>query len=579
MGRSFWLTGGVRACLHADPTSPIGTGVVLVPPFGWEDLSSYRVRREWAESLSRKGHPTMRLDLPGTGESAAPGVGSLLDAWRAAVVDAAATLRIAAGCARVAAIGLGLGGFPAFLAGGSASVDDVALWAVPTRGRVGVRALRAFAGLSDPGELDADDAERLWVAGYSLPLTALTELDAIDLADSDSLALRPGHRVLVIGRDGADADARLVAALHASGVAVTALTGSGYAAAVAHPQTAVTAKAVASAVLQWLDAGGEPVAAPVYRWTPAVRASLDHGVSERFVDLQTPLGDFAAVVTEPAEAAAPVDLTMVLFNAAATRRIGPNGLWVQAAENAAARGVTVVRWDLPGVGDSEGSADWTADNAAFYEADVIAQVRAALESIVDLRLPGRLLLVGLCSGAYWSFVVAQDDKRVVGSLLLNPVALHWDAAAASVVHGRELARLFQPATWRRILTGQVSGRRARAVLRTAVHFVAQAPAAWESRRERSRSTGVRSVGEMDPIARSLDRLAASDQRVTIVFGREQPLYAELLGKGYVGDMRRWPNLDIQLLGGPPGVNTSFAPPSLQREVLLAVDDAVSASLP
>ena len=44
-------------------------GVVIVPPFGWEDVCSYRPVRELAEMLAAAGMAVLRYDLPGTGDS------------------------------------------------------------------------------------------------------------------------------------------------------------------------------------------------------------------------------------------------------------------------------------------------------------------------------------------------------------------------------------------------------------------------------------------------------------------------------------------------------------------------------
>src|ERR1700678_1378655 len=63
--------------------------VLLCPPFGWDDMCSYRSRRDWAELLAARGYPTLRLDLPGSGDSAGgPADPGQLSAWTRAVTDA-----------------------------------------------------------------------------------------------------------------------------------------------------------------------------------------------------------------------------------------------------------------------------------------------------------------------------------------------------------------------------------------------------------------------------------------------------------------------------------------------------------
>src|ERR1700689_5411531 len=77
-------------------------GVVLVPPFGWDEVCSYRARRVWAQELSRCGRHAIRSDLPRSGDSG----GSwhdprLLDTWTEAVSPDAAGLVDACGVDRV----------------------------------------------------------------------------------------------------------------------------------------------------------------------------------------------------------------------------------------------------------------------------------------------------------------------------------------------------------------------------------------------------------------------------------------------------------------------------------------------
>ena len=119
------------------PETATGTVVAIVGPWGWDDIVTYRSRRDWADSLARAGHVAIRIDLPGTGDSAGsdadPG---RLPAWTSAVGAAVAFGRGLEGSRRVAVIGMGIG---ALLAGRAiddgAAVDDLILWAAPSSGR------------------------------------------------------------------------------------------------------------------------------------------------------------------------------------------------------------------------------------------------------------------------------------------------------------------------------------------------------------------------------------------------------------------------------------------------------------
>ena len=55
------------AVLHRPPGPVAPTTVLLVPPFGWEDMASYRARWAWAEDLSAHGYPALRHRSSGDG--------------------------------------------------------------------------------------------------------------------------------------------------------------------------------------------------------------------------------------------------------------------------------------------------------------------------------------------------------------------------------------------------------------------------------------------------------------------------------------------------------------------------------
>jgi hypothetical protein len=42
------------------PADGAGSAVLFCPPFGWDDICSYRSRRVWAERLAAHGYPTLR---------------------------------------------------------------------------------------------------------------------------------------------------------------------------------------------------------------------------------------------------------------------------------------------------------------------------------------------------------------------------------------------------------------------------------------------------------------------------------------------------------------------------------------
>ncbi len=176
-GRSLYLTppdrAPVFAVLHEPPagTARSSTGVLLCPPFGWDELCTHRSLRAWADALAGAGHAALRLDLPGTGDSGgSPCDPDRLAAWTEAVAAAADWLRGETGGERIVAVGLGLGGMLALRAlAGGAPIDDLVLWSVPARGSLLLREMRAFAQMAagETGETNPPALRRM--AGWKWP--------------------------------------------------------------------------------------------------------------------------------------------------------------------------------------------------------------------------------------------------------------------------------------------------------------------------------------------------------------------------------------------------------------------------
>jgi hypothetical protein len=464
-----------------------GLGVLMVPPFGWDDQSAYRPRRAWAQALAADGHTVLRLELPGTGDAAgSPRDADLPAAWIAAISDAARALE----AERLAVIALGLGGLLTLAAG--IAIDDLVLWGVPARGRAWVREFKAFAKLeaSQTGDDDpVTSAGEIRAGGH-----VLTAETAAAIAALEGVKAVPG-RALVLGRDGTPPDPALVEALGAE-----TGDGSGWGAMLAGPQYAEVPTAVIERTRAWLPRPGGTARVPELP-----------GAHDGETPLALPGGAFG-VVTEPDGERR--DLTLVFLNAGSIRHIGPNRMWVEAARRWAAQGVPSLRLDLHGIGEAEGAADPIGDDARYYVPELTAQVAPALDAVVARGLPGRFLLTGLCSGAYWALHTADADPRVAAAVLLNPRLLFWDPHAGGRRELRRALSVLTPAGFRRLLRAERPLARLLGILRWLV---------------------TRPLRSAEPppsdLAALASRLAARGQALELAFSGEEPLHDELRRAG------------------------------------------------
>src|SRR4051794_23037240 len=100
----------VFGIFHA-AAAPAATAVLLLPPFGYDDICAYRGLRAWALTLAADGVPVLRVDLPGSGDSGGtPRDRGRAESWPTAVAAAAAGLRAQAGPRPGVAVGGRLGG-------------------------------------------------------------------------------------------------------------------------------------------------------------------------------------------------------------------------------------------------------------------------------------------------------------------------------------------------------------------------------------------------------------------------------------------------------------------------------------
>ncbi|MDQ6776593.1 MAG: hypothetical protein M3071_10350 [Actinomycetota bacterium] len=580
-------SGPVFAVLHQPARDAMrDTAVIFCPPFGWDEVCSYRSLRDWADRLAAAGYPCLRLSFPGTGDSGGgPRDPGRVAAWTAAVETAGSWLRHASSCRRVVVVGIGLGGLVAYLAvAAGARIDDLVLWGTPARGRALVRQLRAFskleesqvfAGLEPPAPLPTGEVE---AGGFLLSPETSHDLDGIDLS-ATSLPAASSRRVLLLERDGIAVDARLKEHLEAAGLEVTVAPGRGYAAMTSHPQRATPPRAVMARLAAWLDEASAPTpsAAGPSALPAGARTSAEIEVGGALIK-ETPLtvpqsfGNLAGVLVEPIGQREP-GLCLVLVNAGAVRAIGPNRMWVELARRWAARGVPTFRLDVEGIGDADGAITPYADDEGLYVGELVPQVLAALDELQRRGLGDRFVLAGLCGGAYWCFHAALRDPRVTTALMLNPRRLFWDPALTPARDFRWLvvnrtarqllARVLNPATWLKIHM-EASGARVRALV---LWMLAAPMRALVSRAVRGPTGQVASGGFNE----AFDRLEATGKRVMVMFSSDEPLQFELVHSGQLASLERRDNVTLENVAVR---DHTCRPISAQREVHAILDRAL-----
>ncbi len=536
--------------------------VLLCPPLGHEDLATHRPLRRLAMRLAAAGLPVLRVDLPGTGDSADAAEGEDGRAWPEAAqraLDLAADeLRRRSGAPRLALVGLRLGALMAArCAAGRADVAAlVAVLPVPS-GRAWLRECRLLDSRSvATAVVRADPAQGIDLGGLALgpaPSQALAEWGWPEAA--------PLPPLLLIERDDLPAG-RLAEALQASGTPVErrALAQLDRVTTVAHLAHVPTS--LDEAVLGWLQAQATPASPPTPPPPPAVAAlgptvllplPLPGGgaVQASLVVLgsATPM---VGLLERPARGAtAPSGRGLLLLSTGAERRIGPNRLWVPFARERARRGDVVLRLDLPGIGDSA-LRDETSPTD-LYDARCAADIAAALDWLRREQGVQHGIVAGVCSGAYHAWRAALEGAACETVIAINPLVFHWHAGLSldpsehafgrAAVASQAVQSLRDPQRWLKLLRGQVHLR----VIGRAL--LGRAQDAWVRRRRAL----ARRLGRPLPedLAADLLRVVGRGVRPCFVFSEGDPgqwLLAEQGGAVYQR-LRQQGRLDVSHLPG------------------------------
>ncbi len=494
--------------------------VLLCPPFGREDESAYRTLRLMAESLAAAGHPVLRFDYPGTGDAAGHlHTPHLVQAWKRCIGQALDVLKARAGCGRVAIAGLRLGALLA--AEVAASRDDVAAFmaiAPPPSGRAFVRELKALQAASSPVGLGDPAAGLLEAGGHAL---APATRDALSRLDPSALERPPAPRVLLIDRDDMPCAKAWLPRLSALGVEPDVECHLGFAELMLDPHSSQVPQAMLDAMVAWLGRQPTVASVPAHDAARPAAALVADGVVEEPVWIPVVRARMFGILSQGVNQRRPSRVVLIL-NSGAQRRTGPGRLHVMLARRWAARGMAVLRLDLPGLGDAA-AREGERDNVV-YPADVMPDLQALVHHVRE-RWPGVAChVLGICSGAYHGLRLARGRAGVDGVVVINPLTFDWPgegplleplpAHKVTQEMSRYRRNLFSLQPWRKLLRGEVD------VLRIALLLV--------RRLQQSVATASRELGRLlhlplrDDLAGDLDRAAADGIALHFVFSQDEP---------------------------------------------------------
>ncbi len=525
-------------------------GVVLCSPWGFEDLSMRKSWRLLAESIAKAGFPCIRFDYPGTGDSLGESrdVVALAD-WVASISDAAEMLRKNSGVRRFVFVGQSLGAALAVLAARTRSdVVGLQLIAPVVKGRAYVRELTATSSLvADKIGIKQDHTpdEGLSVLGFVLSRGLVEDLKMLDLTRVDKL---PACEVVIYDQADRKAGAETVEHMRRLGATATVVCVPPYHLMISDATAIQPLPVEADVVTASLRARHPTVVSSFVPPAPAFPSVLvGSGFREEPVRFGADNALFG-ILCRPARPRADAP-AFILLNRGLNAHIGWRRVSVEQARRFAAVGITTLRFDVAGLGESRDEVGRPAN--LIYSDLLLPDILAAVDLMVA-RGHARIALTGVCSGAYMALSAAHADPRITDVVAVNAQRITWNPrenADEVIRYGlRSMNDYVGDIRSRGALRKLIRSRRRIApamrflAKRTLRNMLAEVPIGIRSRLL-SRSMAAR-------VARFFETLAAHGTRVSLVFSETDPGLGELCHYyGPAGRDLRDPNVTVSIIPG------------------------------
>lgn len=193
-------------------------------------------------------------------------------------------------------------------------------------------------------------------------------------------------------------------------------------------------------------------------------------------------------------------------------RVGSHRQFALLANHLAEQGISVMRFDYRGMGDSSG------DSRDFEQ--ITHDLRAATDAFFGtVKEIHDIVIWGLCDAASAALFYAHQDPRVSGVVLLNPWVRTTEGEAKAFLRHYYLQRLLSPAPWRKLLRGEFDLRRS--VKSLASNFSAAIGAGATVQPSTTKDAATNQPSHRRLVAKSLpermaDALARFDGRVLLI---------------------------------------------------------------
>ncbi len=521
--QSFWIGkegGATFAHLHIPQgqTEQRSTGVIIVPSLGHEYSHGYRALRALACAAAAAGFSVIRPDLRGTGnstETSRVGVHAWLEDIDRARQYLFQTLRLTG----VVLVGVRASAFLLFES--CKAEEGIIMWNPCSSGRSFIRELKVL------GKIDASAAGQSVLESGGLVFDDTLQQSIEGLKISDTLSCI-GHALLVERADR-QADATLANLLSQRAASLQKATTDEFVSAFREPHNTHIPLKFIECAIQWLSSKypsveGSSSLAERSSAPSTVLPNASPTVTESVLRINT----LFAILTHTADSKSIV----LMSNGGSAHHVGANRLYVTLARTLSEQGIDCLRYDLANLGDSvdlqaqfeSGGIDPTPEANTPYPEAAGRDIQIIL-SWAQQQGYSRILMAGLCAGAYAAFDLARQPgfSFPLELILINPLTFRWQEGMSLEIpveySNLQQSKAYQSAArdwqrWKRLFTGDINYRL------LIKHFFTSITRRFVIRS--SELAEILGLREPPRLAQDLRRIAASGSDLRFYFAERDP---------------------------------------------------------
>jgi exosortase A-associated hydrolase 1/exosortase A-associated hydrolase 2 len=454
-------SGPLHATYYAPSGAPHPAGDILVVPAFAEEMNRCRAMVALqARQLAQRGMGTLVLDPYGTGDSAGDFVDADWTVWKADLQTGIDWLRQhGQGCSSL--WGLRLGALMATqLAHEDAQIRRLLLWQPVLNGKTFYTQflrIRIAAELNLPDRVKSTNelrertarGESIEVSGYRIGPRLAQQLDDAVVDDSAFSRVETHWFEVLQSAESVVAPAALqtIERLRGTGAAVQLGTPIGPAFWHVHERELAPAllNDTSLSVQTWSGSGTPSPAAPTTQPAATIAADL----AEQPLMFPCDADSLSGVLHLGAAGA--TRGVIIVVAGGPQYRAGAHRQFVSLARRVAKDGFPVLRFDLRGMGDSEG------EHRGYKQSD--PDIRAAVDALLARQPQLKdVVLLGECESASGILFYAWRDPRVSGTVLINPWVRTEEGRAQTIVRHYYLGRLMSGEFWKHVFSGKYKAR-------------------------------------------------------------------------------------------------------------------------